>query len=543
MPNWSGTVLTTKGLALQAKVEAGTAMNITKLKIGDGVLGTGQTVSALNDLVSPQKIIEISALTPLANGTCKIHGVVTNAGIETGFYVRELGVFAQDPDVGEILYAYTADGAPDFLPAAGGSVAVSEELVVNLAFSNAASITASIAMDGLVTVAVMQNAVNVHNDDPNAHSLPDLYLPLIGGSMTGPLVLAANPAEAMEAATKQYADENGGINLRRNTHTYAIGDICYSKTAASYKYMECTTAGITAAAEPVWPAVGQTVTDGTVTWLVRDIRAGEQVGSIKAWLANAAPPGWLALDTGAEVSRATYPQLWTWIQAYAPLITEAEWQAQAAVQSSVGYYSSGDGSTTFRLPRLVDFVRGSDGVRLPGEFQLCDIQSHEHPIASPTGRNNNTGGTGAFVGTDSAFMSGATGGTETRPKSISMLYCVKAFDAATNPGLVNITALSGEMSGKVNLTDFTSWGDDVNGGCKYPDGRIEQWGTIASVSSSGTAVVFPVVFPNVCRHVYSSCADAAGNAAASNVYGKTVTGFTADASIGGYQASYFAIGR
>jgi hypothetical protein len=55
--------------------------------------------------------------------------------------------------------------------------------------------------------------------------------------------------------------------------------------------------------------------------------------------------------------------------------------------------------------------------------------------------------------------------------------------------------------------------------------------------------VFPVVFPNVCRHVYSSCADAAGNAAASNVYGKTVTGFTADASIGGYQASYFAIGR
>ena len=88
MPNWSGTVLTNKGLALQAKVEAGTVMNITKLKIGDGILSSGQTVAALNDLVLPKKIIDISALTPLENGICKILGVVTNDGIEAGFYVR-----------------------------------------------------------------------------------------------------------------------------------------------------------------------------------------------------------------------------------------------------------------------------------------------------------------------------------------------------------------------------------------------------------------------------------------------------------------------
>lgn len=161
MPNWSGTVLTGKGRALQAKVEAGATMQFTKLKIGDGILTAGQDIDSLNDLIGPKKNVGISGLTPLENGVCKIAAVVTNEGLATGFYVRELGVFAQDPDAGEILYAYSNDGAPDFLPAAGGSVAVAEELVIHMAFTNAANITAVISLDGLVTARQMAD----HNHD------------------------------------------------------------------------------------------------------------------------------------------------------------------------------------------------------------------------------------------------------------------------------------------------------------------------------------------------------------------------------------------
>lgn len=155
MPNWNGTVLTAKGRNLQAKVEAGASMTITKLKIGDGTLGSGQSIDNLTDLVAPKKNISISNLTPLENGQCKISAVVTNSGLGTGFYVRELGIFAQDPDLGEILYAYTADGSPDYLPPEGGPVAVSEELAVTLVFSNAANISAVISLDGLVTTAML----------------------------------------------------------------------------------------------------------------------------------------------------------------------------------------------------------------------------------------------------------------------------------------------------------------------------------------------------------------------------------------------------
>ena len=46
------------------------------------------------------------------------------------------------------------------------------------------------------------------------------FLPLSGGSMTGPLLLAADPTQTLEAATKQYVDDNAGI-------TEAEGDARY----------------------------------------------------------------------------------------------------------------------------------------------------------------------------------------------------------------------------------------------------------------------------------------------------------------------------
>ncbi|MDD4599611.1 hypothetical protein SDC9_04129 [bioreactor metagenome] len=269
MPNWSGTVLTAKGRALQAKVEAGTVMNITKLKIGDGTLGAGQTVDTLNDLVAPKQIVDISSLTPMESGVCKIFGIVTNDDLETGFYVRELGVFAQDPVLGEILYAYTADGAPDFLPAAGGSVAVSEELVINLAFSNAAIITANISMDGLITANILQQ----HNTDEDAHA---------------ELMIAHNTSTAAHADL---------LHLRQNTTTYTVGDIAYSPTLPSYAYLECIQAGTTAAVEPAWPAVGEEVTDGTVRWRVRDIKDCVSIATFTT-LANEVANKLNAAETG-----------------------------------------------------------------------------------------------------------------------------------------------------------------------------------------------------------------------------------------------------
>lgn len=338
----------------------------------------------------------------------------------------------------------------------------------------------------------------------------------------------------------QWLNQNSGLNLWQAQATYAVGDIAYSPNLPSYAYAECTVAGTTAAAEPTWPGVGEEITDGTVRWRVGDIRgSGVPVGTIMPLLSQTPLTGFLTL-AGQSLSRATYPQLWAFIQTTGLLKTEAEWQAQAAVQSSVGYYSSGDGSTTFRLPRLVDFIRGSDGVRTPGTWQMDEFKNHQHlfygddSVASyHTKVTVDTTGWAQVSGSYQGGMyrtnndTSNYGGTETRPKSISMLYCVKAFDAATNPGLIDITALANEVASAVNVVDYITDHAKLltaNGYQKLPGGLIIQWGTV----SAGSSVTFPVAFPSACLSVVAQNISLTSTAWANGVGNITKTGFTSN---------------
>lgn len=169
MANWNGLQMTNKGIALQAKVEAGVTLTITKLKIGSGVLPSGTDIKTLTDLISPEQNLSIGAKEP--NGDyCKISSTISNVGLTAGYYVRELGVFAQDPDEGEILYMYTTDGAPDYLPAEGGSTVISQEFSVNIAVSDATEIEVTIDPGALATMGYVQLQIQEHNTDENAHA-------------------------------------------------------------------------------------------------------------------------------------------------------------------------------------------------------------------------------------------------------------------------------------------------------------------------------------------------------------------------------------
>ena len=57
---------------------------------------------------------------------------------------------------------------------------------------------------------------------------------------------------------------------------------------------------------------------------------------------------------GGVFSRSEYPQLWSWVQSQSGyLIAESEWQNKASKNDGpVPFYSTGDGSTTFRVPDL-----------------------------------------------------------------------------------------------------------------------------------------------------------------------------------------------
>ena len=136
------------------------------------------------------------------------------------------------------------------------------------------------------------------------------------------------------------------------------------------------------------------------------------VGMVAYFPMSSAPTGWLKAN-GAAVSRTTYAKLF----------------------ARLGSPNTGDGSTTFNLPDMRgEFVRGWDdgrGVdagRGIGTAQTDDLKSHTHALGYQSG----TPGGGAFGvptvyatpnKTDGVVFS--TGGTETRPRNIALLACIK----------------------------------------------------------------------------------------------------------------------
>ncbi|MFC3802795.1 phage tail protein [Cohnella sp. GCM10012308] len=172
MAVFGGMTLTNKGLALQGKAQAGAELHYTKFAIGDGSL-TGQAIPALNGLISQKQTLPIARLRIQPPNKAAVGTVISNADVTTGFYMREIGLFAQDPDVGEILYAYANAGVTaDYIGPGGGPDIVEKTFDTVVTVGTAANITATIdgslvfakesdlilrAADGAVRVATTAN--------------------------------------------------------------------------------------------------------------------------------------------------------------------------------------------------------------------------------------------------------------------------------------------------------------------------------------------------------------------------------------------------
>lgn len=167
MAEWSNATMTDVGANLQAKVNAGkTKLTFTKIKVGSGINATNPL--ALTDVIS-SKWETTNFVVKQEGKIVSVDTFITNTGIHEAFQMSEIGLFAQDPDKGEILYAYLTDPEPDRMPAEGGSVVVSQELTIGMVFSNTGNVSLTVNMGALVTHEQLTEAVKQHNDDANAH--------------------------------------------------------------------------------------------------------------------------------------------------------------------------------------------------------------------------------------------------------------------------------------------------------------------------------------------------------------------------------------
>lgn len=138
-------------------------------------------------------------------------------------------------------------------------------------------------------------------------------------------------------------------------------------------------------------------------------------GLVAMFARTTAPTGWLKAN-GAAVNRAAYADLF------------------AAIGTTFG---DGDGVNTFNLPdlrgefiRCWDDGRGVDASRALGSPQTQGIQAHDHYMLNIAGEDG-APDTGVTVGIKNqngphpAAYTSSTGGTETRPRNIALLACIK----------------------------------------------------------------------------------------------------------------------
>jgi hypothetical protein len=189
------------------------------------------------------------------------------------------------------------------------------------------------------------------------------------------------------------------------------------------------------------------VKDGGITsakLLATVANALTPAGAVQAFARSTAPAGWLAANgntigsasSGANNASADYSALFSvlwdnWTNTDLPILTSA------GAASTRGASASADFAANKRLP-LPDlrgiFVRGSgsqaiSGTTYSGTFaakQQDELKSHDHQytryaqlITRVGGGDNNIWASTAGVQTSS------TGGTETRPANITLLYCIK----------------------------------------------------------------------------------------------------------------------
>ncbi len=163
------------GRELIAKLLAGEKLEITRVACGSGVCQSEDDVDNLTDLLEPR--MDGTSDSPSYEGEtmCMTVQFFSTSNQGDCFYLSEFGIYALDPDLGEILMYYFSQGEnPQYFSNVNTkcqcilsfpiSVAIGEDLEgVNLGYPP--------------TTFVSQEALDNHNTSPTAHA--DLMHPRI----------------------------------------------------------------------------------------------------------------------------------------------------------------------------------------------------------------------------------------------------------------------------------------------------------------------------------------------------------------------------
>jgi len=166
---WSNAVMTNAGLALLAKLVAGTTLTITKAQTGSGTVATSQLPSQTS-VTNPQQTLTFRSVTTPEDGTAALTCYLTNDSLTTGYTATQVGIYAQDPDDGEILFfiAQAASGSGSVVPSSSEMPGYTAEWTFYFAYGQASSVNVTVSPANTVSQEQAQQMISAAVNAINA---------------------------------------------------------------------------------------------------------------------------------------------------------------------------------------------------------------------------------------------------------------------------------------------------------------------------------------------------------------------------------------
>lgn len=153
MAEFSRLVITGKGQALLAKMIAeGCSIEFTKVS-ASGAEYTDAQLEGLTELSEIRQTSLISRITRTNEVAIKVEAAFTNTELTEGYYMRALGLYANDSDAGEILYAVTREVSGNcYMPAYNGVTVSGAYVQLVTAVGNAENVTLEVDSGAYATM-------------------------------------------------------------------------------------------------------------------------------------------------------------------------------------------------------------------------------------------------------------------------------------------------------------------------------------------------------------------------------------------------------
>lgn len=166
MAEFNKIVITKKGQSLISKLIEGKSMKLTKLSISDSIYEDSE-LESLSFIDNVKQTIAIERMLRVNDTTIRLQASISNELLTEGYFMSTVGIYADDPEEGEILYAVMIAKVSGWMPPYTGISVTSSIFNITLVVGNADNVTIEMSSDNatIIDIQELQSQIDVLDGD------------------------------------------------------------------------------------------------------------------------------------------------------------------------------------------------------------------------------------------------------------------------------------------------------------------------------------------------------------------------------------------